>query len=73
MQWKTVGIIFVVIAFLVILGAVGWKIMQKTEGYRAQEQTFYSPTNTYLPFSFGCSNIKAEGFKKPTQPMNRTK
>lgn len=69
MNWKAVGIIFIVIAFLAGIGAVVYQITKTTEAYKGKEQTFYSPTYNFAPLSFGCANFRAEGAK--TEKINR--
>jgi hypothetical protein len=74
-NYKAILITIGIILFLGIVGAAVYKIVQTTERYSGREQTFYSPTFNFAPLSFGCGNVKAEGFrteKKPVQPMNKT-
>lgn len=61
MNWKIIGYIGTVLLVIVLTGALGWKIIGKTEGYRAEEQNFYSLD--YHPFIGGCARYDA--YKKP--------
>lgn len=61
MYLKIIGYIGAGLLILVLIGGIGWKIIGKTEGYKAQEQNFYS----FEPhFMFGgCARYNV--FRKP--------
>ena len=66
-MYKIIGYIALGFFLLVIIGGVGWKIIGKTEGYRAEEQTF----NSFEPHFFigGCARYDA--YRKPDKPINK--
>jgi len=66
MNLKLIGTILGALAFLVIIGALGWKVVGKTEGYRADEQTFQSFEPHY--FIGGCASYKVMREKKNALP-----
>ena len=68
-MWRLIGIGGGILLILVITGAVGWKIIGKSEGYRAEEQTF----NSFEPHFFigGCARYDA--YRKPDiEPIVKT-
>jgi len=58
---RIIGYISAGLLLLVLIGGIGWKMIAKTEGYRAQEQNFYS--FDYHPLFGGCARY--DSFKKP--------
>ena len=56
-MYKIIGYIAGELLLLVLIGGIGWKIIGKTEGYRAEEQNFYS----FEPHFFvgGCARYDA--------------
>lgn len=72
MNFKIIGYIGAGLLILVLIGGIGWKLIAKTEGYRAQEQNFYSfEPHFFLP---GCANynvIKENTVKKGEVPAQK--
>ena len=63
MKPKIILIVLGTIAFLVVIGAVGWKLVGKTEGYKSgKDQNFYSFEPH--PFIGGCFSYKVMADKK---------
>ncbi len=60
-MWKIIGYVAGGLLLLVLIFGIGWKIIGKTEGYRAEEQNFYS--FDYHPLIGGCARY--DSFKKP--------
>jgi hypothetical protein len=56
-MYKIIGYIALGLLLLVLIGGIGWKLIGKTEGYRAEEQSFYS----FEPHFFigGCARYDA--------------
>lgn len=58
MNFKIIGYIGAGLLILVLIGGIGWKLIAKTEGYRAQEQNFYSFEPHYIGIG-GCARYEA--------------
>ena len=70
MNLKTVGIIIGVILFIFLLGIVGFKMTEKTEGYKAENQEFYSLEPHYGLFG-GCATYKVMQAEKANRQVIR--
>ena len=69
---KAIVITFGIIAFITILGAVGYILTRSTETYKAKEQNYYT-FEPHFGFLGGCAHYKAPDIQKTIQPGNRTK
>lgn len=67
-MYKIIGYVALGLLLLVLIGGIGWKLIGKTEGYRATEQNFYS----FEPHFFvgGCARYDAT--RKPDNKVVKT-
>jgi len=54
MNWKIVGMIGAAVIIIAIAGGAGWKLAQKTEGYKSQGDQY----NMKVEPRFGCATLK---------------
>ena len=66
---KIIGYVGAGLLILVLIGGVGWKIVQKAEGYKADTQNFYSVD--YHPLVGGC--LRYDALKMPEKPKPEPK
>lgn len=69
---KAIIITFGIIAFLTILGAVGYILTRSTETYKAKEQNYYT-FEPHFGFLGGCAHYRTPEIQKTIHPGNRTK
>lgn len=56
MNWRTIGIICGVILLLAISVGITWKMIQKSESYKADQQEFYTCEPHF--FIGGCASYR---------------
>ena len=69
MNWKIAGIILGLLLFLGVMGAAVYKIVQPTEGQKAEKIINHNKTYDYHPvMAFGCMRIPDEDKKLDKSP-----
>jgi len=67
MYWKIIGYIGAILLILALTVGVGVKMTQKAEGYKANEQNFY----TFEPHFFAGGCARYEAFRKPDAKVEK--